>query len=185
MTGLQAALLEMAAALNELHFDYMLIGGLAVGLWGEPRGTLDVDLTLWVEPEQFESTLEMLAARYQLRNPRAVETARRSRVLAVRASNGIAVDLLFAAWPLEKQALGRAVVREVSGVKVRVAPIDYLLFLKLISDRPKDLTDAEVLLRRHRNSVDLGWLRRQLASLAESTAQPDILNRFERLLNQD
>ena len=43
MTILEAALLEVTALLDELHLSYMLIGGLAVAEWGEPRATLDAD----------------------------------------------------------------------------------------------------------------------------------------------
>lgn len=182
MTELDAALFEMTGLLDELHLDYMLIGGLAVGLWEEPRVTLDVDLTIWVEPEEFESRVEMFAKRLPLRTAKPLETARRLRLLPVRASNGVPVDLLFAAWPIEKQAIGRAVTLKIHGKPVRVAPLDYLLFLKLISERLKDLEDAEKLLRHHRGKVDLGWLERELAQLAESTGQPEMLNRFRRMV---
>ena len=50
MTQLERALVEITTILDELRIPYMLIGGLAVSLWGEPRATLDVDLSLWVEP---------------------------------------------------------------------------------------------------------------------------------------
>ncbi len=182
MTILEAALLEMAALLEELHLDYMLIGGVAVALWGEPRATLDVDLTLWVEPDRMESTVETLAARLAVRTPRPLEFVQRSRVLPVLASNGIPVDLLFAAWPLEKKAIGHAVVRQVAGSPVRVAGLNDLLLLKLISDRPKDLADAAALLRRHRGQVNFNWLERELSALAEAIAEPEMLERFRRLL---
>lgn len=185
MTILEAALFEMTSLLDALHLDYMLIGGMAVGLWGEPRLTLDVDLSIWVEPDQFESTVELLAGRLPLRTVEPIETARRVRVLPVRASNGVPVDLLFAAWPLEKQAIERAVVHQIAGNSVRVAALDYLVFLKLISDRPKDLDDAAKLLRRHRNTANLAWLERELAFLSESTAQPDLLARFQRFLREE
>jgi len=185
MTPLTAALLELTALLDELHLAYMVIGGVAVGQWGEPRATLDVDLSIWVEPERFESTVEMLAARLPLRTAKPLETARRLRLLPALASNGIPVDLLFAAWPLEKQAIEQAVERQIGGKPVRIAALDYLLFLKLISDRPKDLADAGALLHRHRGKADLQWLERELSELAESSAQPEILARFQRLLLEE
>lgn len=40
MTALESALLEVTAALEYAGVRYMLIGGLAVSLWGEPRSTL-------------------------------------------------------------------------------------------------------------------------------------------------
>jgi hypothetical protein len=52
MTLVEEAALELVALLDELNFQYMLIGGVAVALWGEPRATLDVDITILVEPDQ-------------------------------------------------------------------------------------------------------------------------------------
>src|SRR5258708_30272998 len=41
--------LEVAAALEECEFSYVLIGGLAVAFSGEPRTTLDVDVSVWID----------------------------------------------------------------------------------------------------------------------------------------
>jgi hypothetical protein len=60
MTRLEAALLEVSAILDELRIPYMLIGGLAVAQWEEPRATLDIDVTIWVEPERLEKTVSDL-----------------------------------------------------------------------------------------------------------------------------
>jgi hypothetical protein len=57
MTGLEAALVEVASALESLAVPYMLIGGLAVSAWGEPRTTVDLDLAIWVEPEDLEPSI--------------------------------------------------------------------------------------------------------------------------------
>jgi hypothetical protein len=139
----------------------MLIGGPAVAQWGEPRATLDVDLAVWVEPEEFESTIQILAERLAIRTAQPLEFALRTRVLPARASNGIPVDLVFAAWPLERQALEQAVERRVAGAMIRVAELYYLLFLKLISDRPQDLADASALIRRYRGRLNLDRLDRE------------------------
>jgi len=182
MTLVEEAALEFVALLGELQLPYMIIGGVAVGLWGEPRATLDVDLTIWVEPDRLEATVAELASRLALRTAEPTESLRRLRLLPVRATNGVSVDLLFANWPIERQALDRAVWLHIGKVAVRVAPLDYLLFLKLISDRPKDATDAEVLIRRHRGKMDVSWLEAELSSLAQSMGQPEILQRFQRLM---
>ena len=43
---------HLAAALDERGLEYALGGAIALGCWGEPRGTLDVDLTLFLPIEQ-------------------------------------------------------------------------------------------------------------------------------------
>jgi hypothetical protein len=142
MTLIEAAALEVIALLDDLRLRYMVIGGIAVGLWGEPRVTLDLDVSVWVEPERFEATVDLLSSRLRLRTSQPMEMARRDRVLPALASNGVPVDLLFAAWPVERRAFDRSVSLRIGSLQIRVAPLDYLVFLKLISERPKDLADA-------------------------------------------
>lgn len=43
MSGLEAALAEVAGRLEERGFPYMVIGGMANLQWGEPRTTQDLD----------------------------------------------------------------------------------------------------------------------------------------------
>ena len=51
MTELEAALLEVVAALDACSLPYVLIGGLAVAFLGEPRATLDVDVSVLARPD--------------------------------------------------------------------------------------------------------------------------------------
>lgn len=39
-----ARFLELVAALNDASVEYIVIGGVALGLHGHPRGTRDVDV---------------------------------------------------------------------------------------------------------------------------------------------
>jgi hypothetical protein len=182
MTLIEEATLELVAILDDLRLSYMLIGGVAVGLWGEPRATLDVDLTIWVEPSHLEATVQDLASRLTLRTKQPLESVRRLGLIPVRTSNGVQADMLFGRWPIERQAIERAVWFPIGNTQIRVAPLDYLLFLKLISDRSKDTADAEALMLRHRGKIDLTWLETELSALAESSAQPEMLKRFRGLL---
>jgi len=80
MTDLEAALVELASFFDEMRWPYMLIGGLAVAMWGEPRATLDVDISVWIEPEHFPQAIAAIAARFRtIENPLAF--AQRSRVV--------------------------------------------------------------------------------------------------------
>jgi hypothetical protein len=58
MTEVESALLDVVAALDVCHLPYVLIGGLAVAILGEPRSTLAVDVSVWVAPEGLNSAVE-------------------------------------------------------------------------------------------------------------------------------
>ena len=62
MTLIEEAALEFVGVLDEWRLRYILIGGIAVGLWGAPRATLDVDLTIWVEPDRLDATVKAFAS---------------------------------------------------------------------------------------------------------------------------
>jgi hypothetical protein len=57
MTPLEAAVVELTAVLDRLGIPCALIGGLAIAVWGEPRATVDVDLTLWTEPANMDAAV--------------------------------------------------------------------------------------------------------------------------------
>jgi hypothetical protein len=158
----------------------MVIGGLAVSLWGEPRSTLDVDVSLWIEPGDFERTVSALCVRVRTVAVDALAFAARTRVLPAVSSRGVRMDLIFATLPVEKEAIDRARPKEVGGKTVMVGSVEDLVFMKLISEREKDWEDARRLLRRFRASVDRAYLEPRLTEMAEALARPGIIDLFRR-----
>jgi len=179
MTQLEAALVEVTSFLDRLGLPHMLIGGLAVAMWGEPRATLDVDLSVWAAPEDFDRTVNEIAASFRCA-PDALAFARRSRVLPILTVSGIRVDIVFASLPEERVFLARAKKKLVGGAEVRVAAVEDLVYMKLASERPKDRDDARRLIRRFRAVLDASGLQPRLAELAQALARPDILDTFTR-----
>lgn len=54
------AAMRLAKALDARGIAYAIGGALAFGYWGMPRGTLDVDLTLFMPPEEPERVIALL-----------------------------------------------------------------------------------------------------------------------------
>ena len=108
---------------------------MAVGLWGEPRTTLDLDFTIWVEPDQWAQTIADLTAQYETQLPEAIRFVMERRVLPITTRQGIRVDLAFAVLPYEHEMIRRAVVRELEGHRIRLASVEDLLLMKLVADR--------------------------------------------------
>jgi hypothetical protein len=184
MTSLEAALVEVASLLEELSLPYMLIGGLAVAIWGEPRATLDADFSIWVEEKDLGRAIERIIGRLRALPPDPLSFAREQRVLPVKVTNGIRADLVFATLPGEKKAIARAVLKEVGGKIIKVASIEDLIWMKLISERPKDLEDARRLVRRFAASIDRDYLEPLLRELSEAFARGDILEIYRREIGQ-
>ena len=49
MTPIEHALVSFARILSENEIPYMIIGGMANAVWGEPRATIDIDVTIWFD----------------------------------------------------------------------------------------------------------------------------------------
>ena len=180
MTDLEAAVAEAGSILEELAVPYMLICALAVSAWGEARATLDVDLSVWVEPERFEDTVQALCSRLKALPANPARFAAETRVLPMLSCQGIRLDLVFAALPAERDMIARAHTRQLGGRPIRIAAVEDLIWMKLISERPKDMEDATRLLRRFRGTLDRAYLEPKLRELSEAFARQDILDIFQR-----
>jgi hypothetical protein len=176
MTPLESALLEVSSVLEGLQIPYMLIGGLAVSAWGEPRSTIDVDVTLWVEPDDLEATIAELGRRLSVLPKDPISFVRRTRVLPATTSQKVKMDLIFAALPGERGMIDRARPRSIAGKLVMVASVEDLLLMKLASERPKDIDDSRLLLRRFRNMIDRDYIEPRLNELADALSRTDILS---------
>jgi predicted nucleotidyltransferase len=158
----EALLARLARALDAAGVPYMIIGGQAVLLYGEPRLTQDVDVTLGVAPDRLTDVLgvvEALGLRPLVEpEPFVAETL----VLPCEEDEtGLRVDLVFSLPGYERTAIERANAVEVGGAEVRFASVEDLLIHKLVAGRPRDLEDVRgVLLRQP--GADLGYVRQWL-----------------------
>lgn len=109
-------------ALVKAGIPHLLIGGLAVGAWGHPRATRDVDF-LVRQADAFETHGKIVTFRRDV--PIAVE--------------GVTVDYLVA------EDFGLAELFETSAMS-GIVPIAALFALKLRAHRPQDRADISALI---------------------------------------
>jgi hypothetical protein len=154
----------VAKSLSELGAEYMLIGGLAVGIWSEPRATKDADLSVHVlaAPDRVRDALALAGLEVTRGDlGRALEHGEAVRLRRTGHSDEpIVVDLLFAVTAFEIEALRRRRDVAVFGVQLPVATPEDLFVFKLIAGRPHDLADAAVLLDLHGKDFDVERVRR-------------------------
>ncbi len=105
MTELESALVEVTSLLERMQLPYMLIGGLAVSSWGESRSTLDVDVTIWTEPDRLDQTVLEISKQLRVLPKDPVSFVRRTRVLPAMSHLQIRTDVIFAALPDEKNII--------------------------------------------------------------------------------
>jgi hypothetical protein len=144
--------------------------------------TRDVDLTLLTGFGDEYRYVEKLIARFEPRIADATAFALRNRVLLLRSSSGVGIDISLAALPFEHLVVERASDHEmVSGVSLRTCSAEDLLVLKLFASRGIDLRDAEGIAVRHGSSLDWRYVEEQLVPLSEVKEEPEILRQLERV----
>ena len=145
---LQTLLAKLARALEGVGIPYMVVGGQAVLLHGEPRLTRGIDVTLGADSSALTRVLALAKSIDLSPAVRDVEQfVQKTSVLSLSGeSSAIRVDLIFSFRPYEAQAIRRATSVSVSDTSVRFATAEDLVIHKLAAGRPRDLEDVRGIL---------------------------------------
>ena len=183
MSDLESALLDVAKIFENARVRYMLIGGMANAIWGQPRATVDVDLTVGVGVDQANTLLSLLGSSVQSAPPDPEEFAGDTGVLPFVHVTGIRVDLIFGTNAYASQALLRATAIELAGTAVKVCTAEDLIVHKLMAGREKDRLDVEAIMRIRRHSLDRAYLDPLIRELALMLEKPEIESRYLSLMS--
>jgi hypothetical protein len=152
----------------------IVVGGIAVAVWGDPRVTRDVDLKVLLSRAEAERLLHLLGSDYASLLPDPRQALRQQAMVFVQDALGTRLDLLLADTPYDVTAVQRGVDKEVQpDFTLRVCSPEDLVIYKLISLRPRDREDAQSVIRRQGPSLDddyvLSWLQQFERALDDST----------------
>ena len=181
----QTAAVELLTALAPVLARWgrwYVFGAQAVILYGVPRLSADVDVTLALAPDAPERfAAEMQAAGFALRvdDP---EFVRRTRVMPfTHLPTALLLDIVLAGSGLEDEFLDRAVPTDIGGTVVPLIDLGDLIIAKVLAGRPKDVDDVSALWRLHGPTLDAGRIRRTLRLLEEALSQGDLVSSFETI----
>lgn len=176
------AAVAVQALCHQHQFPFAFIGGVAVQCWGEPRVTEDVDLTVFCGFGKEDPVIRIFLAQFEPRIRDADRFAEAHRVLLLKTSEGIPIDVALAGLPFEESLCRRATRREfLPGISLQVCQPDDLIVLKAFAGRAKDWLDIENVLVRQGDSLDWAYIRRQLRPLVELKEAPETMDQLERL----
>ena len=175
MNALERAIGALARFLEERRVPYMIIGGIANLVWGEPRSTLDVDVAVLVEEAAWPALVLKLRKHFRIIPTAPLAFLRQTHVLPVETKDGIRIDLVWAQLPYEHRAIARATTEEVAGHRVRVCRPEDLIIQKIISERPKDREDVRAIVRHQGRRLDRRYLTQTVRALSRALDQPELL----------
>lgn len=160
-------------ALSAAGIDSIVIGGLAVAIWGEPRLTRDVDLKVLLLRDRAEELVKALPQGFRCLADHPETTLRRVGFLFVQDTAGIRIDFLLADTGFDVEALSRKHQVELMAERIAVCSPEDLIVYKMISTRPRDHEDVRGVIRRQQDKLDdeyiTSWLRQFEQALDDST----------------
>jgi predicted nucleotidyltransferase len=182
MSKYRHLLSNIARALETAHIPYVVIGGQAVLVYGDPRFTRDIDITLGVDIDQLD-VIQQVAAELSLEpKPKDVEGfVRQTNVYPVKEkSTNITVDFIFSFSPFETEMMRRARKIEIDGTAVRYASVEDVVVLKLAAGRPLDIKDAKGILNANQG-YDEEYILRWLQGFSDAVGR-DLVQEYHSLV---
>lgn len=168
---------------DENGWSFTFVGGLAVGVWGEPRTTRDFDACLFTDFGGEEPAIDSILSAFRPRTDDAVPFALRYRVLKIMASNGTPGDVALGALPFEEEMISRArMVNYAPGISLRMPTPEDLVVMKAFAGRARDWEDIKGVLARSGAKLDLDYIRTRLAPLLEALDNPEAMDTLEKLI---
>jgi len=144
----ESLLKKIALQLKKASIPYMVIGGQAVLLYGEPRLTRDIDITIGIGVDGLGKVKKIiLIIGLKSLVEKEKEFVERNMVLpTIDKKSGIRVDFIFSFSPYEQQAIERAKDIKLGRSLVRFASLEDVVIHKVIAGRARDLEDVKSIL---------------------------------------
>ena len=169
----QRLLKRLARKLDSTKIPYMVIGGQAVLVYGEPRLTKDIDITLGINVDELNRIIGVVdALKLKILVDDYKNFVKETFVLPVMDEKSkIRIDFIFSFSPYERQALTRTNNIKLGKDVVKFASLEDVIIHKIISGRARDLEDIRVVLLKNpefnREYIEK-WLQEFDLSLCEN-----------------
>lgn len=173
--------LRIAAELDARDVPYAIGGAIAFGIWAVPRGTVDVDIDVFLPHNEQERVFDALAAvGVTLDRGEAALRAERDGMYVARL-DGMRIDIFIPSIPFYDEAARTRVRHAGHGQAAWFLSAEATAVFKLLFFRGKDLVDLERLVAVQGTRLDhayvRGWIVDMLGEDDERVARWDQLVR--------
>lgn len=183
---LRRVLADLAAVLGRRNARWYLFGAQAAVVWGYPRLSADIDVTVELASTEVEDLVaDFASAGFRARVSNLESFVRETRVVPLfHESSEIPVDLVLAGPGLEELFLDRARMTEIGRGWVPVISPEDLVVTKILAGRSKDLEDIRGVIARQGDRLDHGHMRSLLNQLEQALDRRDLLPILESELQR-
>jgi hypothetical protein len=148
-------LVRIADHLETRGVAYMLVGAVAVGVWGRPRATADIDVTVLVDEPGLDALARSTGPLGFAMDEQWLEWNPLLRGTHARVTTAeVAVDIMRPRDPHEVRAIERRRQVSIGERRLWFAAPDDLILMKLKAGRPRDFEDALGVLFAQRAVLD-------------------------------
>ncbi|GAI76690.1 unnamed protein product [marine sediment metagenome] len=178
-------LIRIAKTLDNNDIPYMIIGGQAVLLYGEPRLTKDIDITLGVSIDKLSELLNIIKKIELMPLPEnIIGFTQKTFVLPAKdIKTNIRVDFIFSQTSYEKQAIERVNKINLKNTILKFASIEDVIIHKIFAARPRDIEDAKSIMIKNPN-FDKNYIRKWLKVFDNSVGENKFVNAFKDLIKE-
>ena len=161
----------------------MVIGGQAVLLYGEPRLTRDIDITVGVSIDELSRLLDIIKKIDLVPLPEnIISFAEKTFVLPVKdTKTNIRVDFIFSQTSYEKQAIKRVNPVNFKNRIVRFASLEDIIIHKVFAGRPRDIEDVKSILAKN-PGFDKNYIIKWLKEFDIAMGQSKFTDMFNALI---
>ena len=172
-------------SLEKHNLPYIIIGGQAVLLYGEPRLTRDIDISLGVGIDLLETLLSVVRELSLKPLPEDIKAfVSQTMVLpTLDETTGIRADFIFSFTLYEIEAIKRGNKVKILDQKVNFASPEDLIIHKIFAGRPRDIEDVRTVILKNPN-VDRQYIRGWLKEFDESSEENNFLKIFEGIVKE-
>lgn len=108
MNSLLEAAADVCGILTKLQYQFCVIGGIALQRWGEPRTTIDIDVSIFAGFGAETETVRELLRHFRPRFNDTVEFSQANRIALLKTEEEIGIDISLGALPFEQRVIERS-----------------------------------------------------------------------------
>jgi len=132
-------------------WEFYFIGGIAVQIWGEPRLTKDIDLTVFTNLANEPAFIQKIISKYKPKFADAPQFALMERILPVLTETGVTIDISLSGFSDMSESLPRASYQPFFGdISLKICSANDLIIMKTLAGRPRDWPDIESVIIKQR-----------------------------------
>ncbi|MFC1668492.1 nucleotidyl transferase AbiEii/AbiGii toxin family protein [Chlamydiota bacterium] len=160
---LEELLVKIAKTFSNKNIPYMIIGGQAVLIYGEPRLTRDIDITLGVNTDKLDVILECVKSIGLKPLPEdGNKFVEETLVLpCLDKKTEFRIDFIFSYSLYEQEAIKRVKLVKIYETDVAFASPEDVIIHKIFAKRPRDLEDVKNIMNKMKE-IDVSYIKKWL-----------------------